>query len=305
MKNMWQLPEPLSVCRVEHEDGTCTTVRQHGNTSGSRLLLSHGNGLAIDLYYPFWSLLEENYEIFVYDLRNHGWNEVSDEEHHNIYSFITDFNQILHSVESNYDRKYTIGVFHSLSALIALLYTSSVLATSIEKRSDGLDALLLFDPPLYQPGKSHFEFDSTVEELAKQRRKRTSRFETRQQFVELLEFFPAFSRLVPGARELMSETILRQSTDDNGFELRCPPSYEARIVDYVRAFADQTELDDLPLPTRIIGSDPLLPITYLPSEDLTEMMSVDYDFIPETTHYMQIEQPEKCATYVRDFVDSL
>lgn len=305
METHWQLPEPHSVCHVDLLNGVSTPVRQHGNTAGSRLILCHGNGLAIDLYYPFWSLLEQNYELFVYDMRNHGWNEITDEEEHNIFSFVIDLDRILHAIESNYEKKPTVGVFHSLSALVALLYKSSVLTTSFERQSDGLDALFLFDPPMHRPGKSHTEFDSAVEKTANMARKRTNKFESRQQFVELLEFFPIYARLIPGARELMSETILKDSPSGDGFELRCPPSYEARIVDYVRGFADQADLDDLPVPTRVIGSDPLVPFAYLPADDLSDMLSIDYDFIPDTTHYMQIEQPQQCATYVQKFVDSL
>ena len=56
-ETVWEVPEPLSVCEVHLDDRTITTVRRHGNPAGPRLVLSHGNGLAIDLYYPFWSLL--------------------------------------------------------------------------------------------------------------------------------------------------------------------------------------------------------------------------------------------------------
>ena len=42
------------------------------------MLLTHGNGLAADLYYPFWSLLAERFDLLLYDLRSHGWNSVGD-----------------------------------------------------------------------------------------------------------------------------------------------------------------------------------------------------------------------------------
>ena len=38
-------------------DGAPITLRRHGNPSGPRI--SHGNGLAADLYYPLWSLLTD------------------------------------------------------------------------------------------------------------------------------------------------------------------------------------------------------------------------------------------------------
>ena len=54
---VWEIPEPRSVCEVRLDADTVTTLRRHGNPDAPRLVLSHGNGLAIDLYYPFWSCL--------------------------------------------------------------------------------------------------------------------------------------------------------------------------------------------------------------------------------------------------------
>ena len=72
----WEVPEPVSVLAVRLDADTETVLRRHGNPEGPRLVLSHGNGLAVDLYYPFWSLLEADFDLFLYDLRNHGWNSV-------------------------------------------------------------------------------------------------------------------------------------------------------------------------------------------------------------------------------------
>lgn len=305
MKKRWCLPEPLSVCEIALDQEARAFLRQYGNKSGPRLVLSHGNGLAIDLYYPFWSLLENDFELFVYDLRNHGWNEVSKQDDHNLFSFVTDLDRVLHEIDTLHGGKPIIGVYHSLSALIALLFSADIMTSSFERLSRGFDALILFDPPMYRPGKSHTEFDDAADNTARVTRKRTERFDTYEQYLELLEFFPSFSRLVPGAKELMARSILRKSSKGGGYELRCPRDYEARIVEYVRAFAGQTDLDNLPCPTRIIGADPLLPYSYLPTVDLSDMLRVDFDFIPETTHLMQIENPHECAHYVREFVARL
>ena len=301
----FRLPSPLSTTAVVLDDHATTSIRQHGNPDGPRLLLSHGNGLAIDFYYPFWSLLEADFELFIYDLRNHGWNELGQEEDHNMFSLVSDVDIILDTIDHCYGVKPVIGVYHSISALISLLFSSSVLSSTLIKRSRGFDGLILFDPPLHQPGVSREEFDAAVDKTARMRRNRTARFDSLEQYLELLEYFPAFSRFVPGAKELMADTLLRRENDGIGYELRCPPAYEARIAEYVRAFAEQTDLDELPCPTRIIGADPLLPSSYLPSVDLSDMLSIDFDFVPDTTHYMQVEQPRACADYVYDFAKRL
>ncbi len=64
----WIVPEPTAVIAVRVQGDTELLVRRHGNPAGPRMLISHGHGLAVDLYYPFWSLLERHFDIFVYDL---------------------------------------------------------------------------------------------------------------------------------------------------------------------------------------------------------------------------------------------
>ncbi|MDE2752998.1 MAG: alpha/beta fold hydrolase, partial [Gemmatimonadota bacterium] len=130
-KAVWELPEPRSVCHVRHDDGSVTIVRRHGNAAGPRLLLCHGNGLAIDLYYPFWSLLVDDFDLLVYDLRNHGWNGIGDRGEHNVPNLVRDQEQVIDAVSATYGDRPTIGVFHSLSALTALLSSQLSAETGI------------------------------------------------------------------------------------------------------------------------------------------------------------------------------
>ena len=32
-------------------------------------------------------------------------------------------------------------------------------------------------------------------------------------------------------------------------------------------------------------------------------MRVDYDFIPETTHFLQLERPQECAAAIRELLE--
>ena len=72
----WKIPDPETVLEVSAADGYVLTVRRYGNPNGTRIVLTHGNGFAIDAYFPFWSRLTERFDCFVFDLRNHGWNSV-------------------------------------------------------------------------------------------------------------------------------------------------------------------------------------------------------------------------------------
>lgn len=298
----WKLPEPHAVLKIDLDANNQVIVRQHGNRERTRLLLSHGNGLAIDLYYPFWSKLEEEFELLVYDLRNHGWNNVGKLENHTVFSMVTDLDRILHATNHHFGTKFTVGVYHSFSAMISLLLSSEVVTSGFSPMSNGFDGLVLFDPPLHIPGSDHSEFDEFVQRRARSIRKRQIYFESYEQFEELLDFQPLYSRVVPGVKALIARSLLRQIDEVSGLELRCPRQYEAHFVEYVTAYTEQADFDNLPCPTKIVGSDPLLPFTYLPTVDLSDVLTIDFDFIPDASHYLQIEKPDKCAEYVREFV---
>lgn len=290
---VWKVPAPLSVCEVRLDNETVTAVRRHGNPEGgTRIVLSHGSGLVADLYYPFWSLLADDYDLIVFDFRNHGWNEVGASRDHNIPTLIHDHDTILDAIDRTWGRKPTVGVFHSLSTLVSFLSFSKLHA-----------ALILFDPPLCKPGTDQIELHDAAERVAKQIRRRGHRFETREEFAEFLGYWPTFKRLVPGVLQLMAETTLREAADGEGYELRCPREYEAQLMDYARSYFPLLDLDLLSCPTKIIGADPTLPYAYLPTFNPSHAMSTDYDFVPDASHNLQLEKPAECAAMLREFLE--
>lgn len=277
-------------------DGAAIILRRHGNPEGPRLVLSHGNGLAIDLYYPFWSLLQDDFDLMLYDLRNHGWNAVGDMSAHNVPTIVLDHDRMLEAMDELYGAKPKIGVFHSASALASLLAAA---------HGDALAARVLFDPPFCRPGVGEYEFEAAAARTAAAVRRRTDRFKSREEFAEVLPFFPVFSRAVPGVHELVARTTLRPCADGNGYELRCPREFEAQIIDFSHVYVLLVDFQALHSPTKVIGADPTLPYSYLPTFDSTDIAKVDYDFIPEATHLLQLEQPRKCAAALREFVSSV
>ena len=181
---VWVVPKPTSVHETEVDAETRIVLRRHGNPDGPRLVLSHGNGLAIDLYYPFWSLLVDEFDLVVYDLRSHGWNDVSPLERHNVPTLVSDHDVILDAIDENFGQKSQAGVFHSVSALVSLLSPL---------RGGRYTALVLFDPPVCKPGRSHREFEEAAVHTAGLTRRRTERFGGREEFSEVLQYLPPFS----------------------------------------------------------------------------------------------------------------
>ncbi|MDE0128735.1 MAG: alpha/beta hydrolase [Gammaproteobacteria bacterium] len=292
----WDVPEPHSVHDVQHEDGSVTKLRRHGDPRGVRLLVGHGNGLASDFYYPFWSRFTDDFDVFVYDLRNHGWNAVGPKSGHNIPNLIRDQEDVVESLADRFGPRCSVGVFHSLSALTALL--SQTLGTG---RTGDLSAWIFFDPPLVKPKRWEKEFDKSIYRPAEVARRRTDRFRDTGQFAEVAHHF-LLSRAVPGAAELMARTVLRSSPDGNSVELRCPREYEAQIWAYARSFAYLVDLSYLPCPTQVIGSDSTKTLAYRSTLNLGRNHPVDYDFIPDSTHLLQLEHPKRCERLIRRFL---
>lgn len=293
---VWKIPRPISTYDVRMDSNTVITLRRHGNPNGPRLLLSHGNGLAIDLYIPFWSLLTDEFDLIIHDLRNHGWNNVGNIEGHNVPTMVEDHERILYAVNHFYGNKPTVGVFHSISSMVTLMSPA---------KGSGYEALILFDPPLCKPGRSYEDFENAAMRTAAGARRRTERFHSLNQLIEVLSIVPRYSRTVPGVWELWARTTLRKRDEEEGYELRCPREYEAQIIDYASVFSVGINFDSFNCPIKVIGADPILPFSFLPTLDLSDVLSVDYDFLPEATHFLQLEKPKECAEIMRDFLEGI
>ena len=299
---VWDIPEPLSTFDVPLEDGSVTIVRRHGNPAGPRLVMSHGTGLAIDLYVPFWSAFVDDFDLLIHDIRNHGWNPRGPLANHTIPVFARDHDRILAAIERQYGPRPTVGVYHSLAALAALaaLVPGSRAAVEPTGRSpsEHYSAVILFDPPLYLRGvDDDMFFDLAALGAAKTRRRR-GQFQSRADFLARVTRSSKLARVVPGVHDLMARTTLRERADGAGYELRCPPEYEAQVFEEARRWLRTLKLVGLGCPVKVIGSDPGLPSSYAPTLDADQLATIEFESIPGTTHYLPLEAPRECATAV-------
>ena len=295
-ERIWFIPEPNASVELDLGGGATILLRRHGNPEGPRILVSHGNGLASDMYYPFWSLLEDEFDLVVYDLRNHGRNPVGDIDGHNIPNMVDDHDRVLEAVAANFGEKPAIGLYHSVSALIALL--SPALGANYQ-------ALVLIDPPITKAGRDYQEFEAAANRAAAMARRRADNIPTKIKMIEVLSVIPIYQRMVPGVYQLIADTTLRPNRSREGFTLRCPKEYEARIMEYACAFAVAVDLEAIECPIQVIGADPTIPYSYLPSLDLSAIARVNYDFIPDSTHFLQLEEPEECLAMMREFLGTI
>ena len=277
------------------EDGLLITLRRHGNPGGPRLILSHGNGLAIDLYYPFWSLLGRDFDVLVHDLRNHGWNETGELEGHSVGAFARDQDRIASAISSHYGEKPTVGVFHSISAL-ASLHTPS--------KGENYSALVLFDPPISNTASGTRKLETRSRETASMLRRRARWFRSREELADLHTYLPYFRRSVPGTLELLARTTLKESPTGKGFELRCPSQFEARIWDHAAEYAASVDFGALRCPVKLVLPGSTAQDAKSPTFDFQES-DVCRELLPDTTHLLPLEKPRACAEALRSFLRNL
>ena len=289
---IWEIPEPLSTDSVKVDDDAVIVLRRHGNPAGPRLVLSHGNGLAIDLYYPFWSLLAADFDLVVHDLRNHGWNKVGPLEAHSFDAFSRDHDSIFAAIRSLYGAKPAVGVFHSISALAAL---------HLPSRGSRYSAMVLFAPPLCNTGSGYREFELRAVGTGDMLGRRAPWFRAKEELAELHANLHYFQLAVPGVFDLVARTTLRESGTGQGYELRCPREYEAKIWYEASGPAVSVDFGSLGCPTRIIASDPTVDPNR-PNFDYSAAAGVEHEFVPGSTHFLQLEKPEECAAAMLDFL---
>ncbi len=290
----FEVPKPAQVEEVRLSDGNVVLLRRHGNHEGPRLLLSHGNGFAIDMYYPIWSRFLDTFEVILFDLRNHGWNPVGEIAEHNVPRLVEDFEVIPREVERRFGPKPMVGLYHSVSAVAACLSAS---------RGREYAGLFLLDPPVCRPGITFEQLHAATDQIARTVRRREVRFDSLKQCAELFRWSPLYNHTVDGACHLAARATLRWDSEARGYVLRCPRTYEALIVEYLAAFSVLVNFEEMRCPVKVLGADPTLPFAFLPSFRLDEIMACSYDFVPDATHMLVLEKPEVCATRFLEFLE--
>ena len=97
-------------------DGVPIEVRRYGIGRGPCIVMSHGNGFAIDGYRVFWEPLAEQFELALFDMRNHGRNAPSPGDGHNYLQLAKDVGSVQAAVRERLKPGQKItGAFHSAS----------------------------------------------------------------------------------------------------------------------------------------------------------------------------------------------
>ena len=295
----FELPAPSTVLDVTLDDGAVIRVRRHGKPDGVRLLLSHGNGFATDAYFPYWRNFLAQFDLMVFDFRNHGQNVPVVPPHHTYEQLTLDLERVIQAVKAEFGDRPTAGIFHSMSGRTAMKH-----ALEIGWR---WDALVLVDPP-NMPSPDHPAFPPMAafeKRLTAWARSRRRHFASVAELTEEYRQSRATARWVEGAHELMARSVLRRSPDGEGYELVCAPENEAAIYAQAMILNLWPDADDFDGPVKLIGCDPQVkggPAIAAANFALGREGGYDYTFVAHTGHLLQIEKPQDCVAVTMDFL---
>ncbi len=278
------------------DDGAIIRIRRHGNPDGPRIVLSHGNGFAAEAYYPFWGELLDSCDVVLFDFRNHGQNPFHSADAHQYERLVADLGPVRCAIDEAFGARPALGVFHSLSAR----------ANMKRALDDGWlwEAMVLFDPPMVPP-PSHWLHEPTDREmrmLSHWSRRRPNRFDDPADLARQFAETRGFGRWVAGAHELAARSVLRR--DGDVWVLACPGELEARIYEGNGMLDIWPQATEFERPVLVIASDPDQPDAQLPATScraLAEECGFPYISIPGTGHFLQIEEPRRCAQEVLEF----
>jgi pimeloyl-ACP methyl ester carboxylesterase len=296
------VPMPHETASIVMSDGAPIILRRHGNRHGSCLAFSHGNGLAIDAYAPFWRQFCGRFDVIVFDMRNHGLNPPHGPEGHTWARMTLDLHELHAAVAAAFAVQPVAGVFHSLSAVAAL--------RAAARHGPSWPRLILFDPPLYpRPGHELVAVqEQHLGRLVRGARRRPDSYAHWREFAHLLVARRQFARWRPGAHERFARATLREDTISGRFVLACPRELEAHIFETNRDTALWGQVAaGLDVPLSLVCADPSLDDADAPGivcRALAQEADLDYECIPGTTHMLQLEEPDACAAAVLRRLDA-
>lgn len=279
------------------DDGAVVRLRRYGDPAAPRIVLSHGNGLAINGYLPYWGLLMADFEIVVFDIRNCGENPVHDGPH-SYDRILADLDIIYDAIDGEFGKKPQIGAFHSMSSRANLKY-----ALDGKRRLDGL---IVFDPPMVPPKGHplHERLDAEERVLNRWAQSRPDGFDDPSEQAALFQKSRMLSGWVDGAYDLMARSILRRDENTGKWMLVCSGEREAEIYRQNAELNIWPQADEFPMPVLVLASDPDSKVPSAPGyacRALRDECGWNYECVEGTGHFLQIQEPEKCVALTRRF----
>jgi pimeloyl-ACP methyl ester carboxylesterase len=283
--------------RLRLSDGASILLRRTGNPKGPRLLVSHGTGFAIDGFARMWRPLAGNHDLIVFDLRGHGHSGAVSPETVDGPRLTLDMAEVLAAVAEVWGERPVFGLFHSISALMAL---------RLEAQAPGsFSGLVLIEPPASPPKESPgFEaFEQGRLGLEARSAKRQTHFSSIEELAAKFTGRGPFRHFEPGSAQELAASML--VPDGDGWRLACPPEVEARYFGRNLDDGLGERLKQVACPVlMLVGRDDLA-IAGTPAciaVDLARLGGFDILELANATHMLPLERPGAIAVFARAFV---
>lgn len=295
-------PPPEESHWLTMSDGAEILLRRHGNPEGLRLVLSHGNGLAMNGYAPFWTKLTDRYDVILFDCRNHGMNPFHSVEGQTYDRMVEDLEVTWQAVAEKFGPAPTVGAFHSMSGLNAMIHAQT--------RTPAWAALIFFDCP-WQPPPGHpleAEQNEHMEELIGQTVRRRPEAPHWRHVAERMAARQAFDLWPEGSHDLMARSTMRENPETGMWDVCARPPLESRMFMTKGQHWMWAGVADVSVPIKFIGADPDYPTRESPAlvnRGLAEESGLPYEFIPNTRHMLQIERPDETIAAMERFLREL
>jgi pimeloyl-ACP methyl ester carboxylesterase len=285
---------------VRLEDGAMASIRVFGH--GPRLVASHGNGLAIDAFRDFWQGFIADFETVVVDFRHHGRSSPYLGVQHAWPQMVRDFDVILAGIARELGDAPSVGAFHSMSALTALLHASDHATPWI--------GIVGFEPPATPPAghPAHADFAAVNGKLAERAAKRRFEFGAIQDLVDSFRRSPSFAGIADDGLQALARSTLRWNDARQLYELACAREFEASVFEMQELDGAWEKICRVTVPVQLVTG---LPPKGGPSgfNHIQRALADDGGFalaaVRDATHFMQIEKPAECASLVKAFYATL
>src|SRR5699024_9223068 len=159
-------------------------------------------------------------------------------------------------------------------------------------------ALMLFDPPIMPPNGSPWQQAHIDEMLTIGGRvaKRQPEFNQPSELVRQYQGSIMLTRWTALSYQYMARAALKYQPANENWRLSCPPEYEAKIFcsnDDTALWDGLSAMKGLDMPIKLLCADPNVPdaaSAAFTTPMVAELGGFDYDFVPQTTHFLQMER---------------
>ncbi|KZY34729.1 hypothetical protein A3731_18545 [Roseovarius sp. HI0049] len=285
---------------VRLSDGGRVAIRRWGGEKPERIVMSHGNGLAIDGFYEFATELMDHFEVVAFDMRSHGQSGPGEVVENPWPRFVADIPEIYEAIQTRFGEKPMHGAFHSLSSIATLMAQSQ---TPLGWRS-----LTLFEPPVPPVADVELleEFEQAHRGLSRRTRARRRRFSGPERLVRSLRRSPTFGGIPDAVTHRLAEAMLYRADHDPEapYELVCDPDLEANTFDIKLPREWWDGLASVQLPVQVVVGTTLghdLPVLIRTASFLAQTFGFACAAVEGGGHLMQMQRPQRSAEHALRF----